>query len=84
MGDHRVVAPTDGPAPVLLAVTGDIAAYRACEVVRGLVKKKFEIVFPWQMMLGLKLMRILPYALYFPLTRRMLSRIKDDAGSQAS
>ncbi len=28
----------DGPAPVLLAVTGGIAAYRACEVVRGLVK----------------------------------------------
>ncbi|MGI9187404.1 MAG: bifunctional phosphopantothenoylcysteine decarboxylase/phosphopantothenate--cysteine ligase CoaBC, partial [Gaiellales bacterium] len=38
MGDHRVVVPPDGPAPVLLAVTGGIAAYRACEVVRGLVK----------------------------------------------
>lgn len=38
MGDERVVAPADGSAPVLLAVTGGIAAYRACEVVRGLVK----------------------------------------------
>ncbi|MGA0123001.1 MAG: bifunctional phosphopantothenoylcysteine decarboxylase/phosphopantothenate--cysteine ligase CoaBC [Gaiellales bacterium] len=38
MGDDRVVAPADGPAPVLLAVTGGIAAYRACEVVRALVR----------------------------------------------
>jgi len=38
VGDDRVVAPADGPAPVLLAVTGGIAAYRACEVVRALVK----------------------------------------------
>ena len=38
MGDLRGLAPEDGPAPVLLAVTGGIAAYRACEVVRGLVK----------------------------------------------
>jgi phosphopantothenoylcysteine decarboxylase/phosphopantothenate--cysteine ligase len=38
VGDHRVVVPEDGLAPVLLAVCGGIAAYRACEVVRGLVK----------------------------------------------
>ncbi|MEY4226582.1 MAG: hypothetical protein RL190_1339 [Actinomycetota bacterium] len=38
MGVDRVVAPADGPAPVLLAVTGGIAAYRACEVARALVK----------------------------------------------
>lgn len=38
MGDSRVLASADGPAPVLLAVTGGIAAYRACEVVRALVK----------------------------------------------
>ncbi len=38
MGDQRVLVPEDGFAPVLLAVTGGIAAYRACEVVRGLVK----------------------------------------------
>ena len=38
MGVDRVVAPADGHAPVLLAVTGGIAAYRACEVVRVLVK----------------------------------------------
>ena len=38
MGDSRGVVAEDGLAPVLLAVTGGIAAYRACEVVRGLVK----------------------------------------------
>ena len=38
MGDSRGVVAEDGLAPVLLAVTGGIAAYRACEVVRGLIK----------------------------------------------
>ncbi len=38
MGDQRVLVPEDGFAPVLLAVTGGITAYRACEVVRGLVR----------------------------------------------
>ncbi len=37
MGDARVGPSPDGPAPVLLAVTGGIAAYRACDVVRGLI-----------------------------------------------
>ncbi len=43
MGDQRVLVPEDGFAPVLLAVTGGIAAYRACEVVRGLVKADVSV-----------------------------------------
>ena len=43
MGDHRGVVPADGLAPVLLAVSGGIAAYRACEVVRGLVKAEIPV-----------------------------------------
>ncbi len=43
MGDQRVLVPEDGFAPVLLAVTGGIAAYRACEVVRGLVKADIPV-----------------------------------------
>ena len=43
MGDLRGVAPADGPAPVLLAVTGGIAAYRACEVVRALVRSDIPV-----------------------------------------
>ncbi len=43
MGDQRVLVPEDGFAPVLLAVTGGVAAYRACEVVRGLVKADVSV-----------------------------------------
>ena len=43
MGDSRGVVAEDGLAPVLLAVTGGIAAYRACEVVRGLIKADVSV-----------------------------------------
>ena len=43
----------------------------ARRIVRGLERGKFEIVFPWQLAGILKLMRALPYALYFGLVRLM-------------
>ena len=43
MGDPRGLTPADGDAPVLLAVTGGIAAYRACEVVRLLVQAEIPV-----------------------------------------
>ncbi len=36
-------------------------------IARGLKSSRFEIVFPWQMFLLMKLLRLLPYALYFPI-----------------
>ena len=47
----------------------DAAAERA---VRGLDSGRFEVTFPRRFTWGLKILRCLPYALYFPLTRRLL------------
>lgn len=39
----------------------------------GLEKGRFEIVFPWQMTLLMKFLGILPYPLFFAITRRMVN-----------
>lgn len=44
-------------------------------IVAGLESGRFEIVFPWQMTLLMKLLGILPYGLFFALTRRLVRRI---------
>jgi short-subunit dehydrogenase len=41
-------------------------------ITRGLEKKKYEIIFPWQMAFLMKLFRVLPHRLQFAITRRML------------
>ena len=38
----------------------------------GLERHRFEIVFPWQMKLLMKLLGILPYPLFFAITRRLV------------
>jgi short-subunit dehydrogenase len=53
------------PMPFLMEV--DDAADR---VVRGLERRSFEITFPRRFTCGLKLLRLLPYGLYFPLVHR--------------
>lgn len=40
-------------------------------IVRGLATRKFEIVFPWQMRLGMKFLQLLPYPLFFAIARRI-------------
>ncbi len=57
----------DFPMPFI--VSAEAAADHIC---KGLRKGSFEIAFPWQMVFGLKLLRLLPYPLFFALTRRML------------
>ncbi|MEM8749067.1 MAG: SDR family NAD(P)-dependent oxidoreductase [Pseudomonadota bacterium] len=44
----------------------------AAKIVEGLKARRFEVAFPWQLVRILKTMRILPYWLYFKITRRML------------
>lgn len=42
--------------------------------VAGLARGRFEVVYPWQMALIMKALRLLPYRFYFALTRRSLPR----------
>ncbi|BBK33084.1 short-subunit dehydrogenase [Stella humosa] len=57
------------PMPFLMPV--DRAARRLRQ---GLESSRFEIVFPRRLAWLLKLMRILPYRLYFPLVRRITGK----------
>jgi short-subunit dehydrogenase len=57
------------PMPFLMAPD---AAARA--IADGLEWGRFEIVFPWQMTVLMKLLAILPYPLFFAVTRRMVRR----------
>jgi short-subunit dehydrogenase len=41
-------------------------------IMRGLERKKYEIIFPWQMAFLMKLFRVLPHWLQFRITRRMV------------
>ncbi len=41
-------------------------------IMKGLERGRFEIVFPWQMTAAMKLLGVLPYGLFFPITRRMV------------
>jgi NAD(P)-dependent dehydrogenase (short-subunit alcohol dehydrogenase family) len=59
----------DFPMPFLLPV--EEAARRIAD---GLARGRFEVAFPRRFAAILKLMRILPYALYFPLVARMTGR----------
>jgi hypothetical protein len=46
----------------------------AARIERGLSAGRFEIAFPWPMVAVLKLARILPYWLSFPLLRLFTGR----------
>ncbi|MCF1435821.1 SDR family NAD(P)-dependent oxidoreductase [Agrobacterium vitis] len=59
----------DFPMPFLVT-----AEQAADHIEKGMEAGKFEIAFPWQMVLSLKLLRLLPYPLYFALTRKMLRK----------
>ena len=57
----------DFPMPFL------IDAERAAAIIeRGLADRRFEIRFPWQTSLAMRLLRLLPYALYFRIAKRMV------------
>ncbi|HEY8575765.1 MAG TPA: SDR family NAD(P)-dependent oxidoreductase [Devosia sp.] len=58
------------PMPFLIDTD---AAVRA--IMRGLERGRFEIVFPWQMTILMKLLGVLPYRPFFAITRRMVRRL---------
>ena len=57
--------------PMPFIVSADVAAKH---ILRGLETQRFEIAFPWQIVSGLKVLRALPYAVYFPIVQRWLLR----------
>ncbi|MBZ8131919.1 SDR family NAD(P)-dependent oxidoreductase [Afifella sp. IM 167] len=67
--DTPMTEKNDFPMPFIIPVDKAVDA-----IMDGLDKKHFEIVFPWQMRLSMKLFRLLPYPLYFALTRQMLRK----------
>lgn len=62
-----LTAQNDFPMPFLME-----AEKAGRLTVRGLKARKFEIAYPWQFVTILKIMRILPYALYLKIIRRQV------------
>jgi NAD(P)-dependent dehydrogenase (short-subunit alcohol dehydrogenase family) len=54
--------------PMPFLVTSDVAAEA---IIAGLAKQKFEIAFPWQLVAIMKVLRVLPYGLFFWISSRM-------------
>jgi short-subunit dehydrogenase len=59
------------PFPMPFLMEPDVAARR---IVRDLAGKRFEITMPRRFAFIMKLLRILPYPLYFAVTRRLVTR----------
>jgi short-subunit dehydrogenase len=59
----------DFPMPFLVS-----AEEAAAQIVKGLASGRFEIAFPWQFVWGLKLLRLLPYRLYFWLVHKIIPK----------
>jgi hypothetical protein len=47
----------------------------ARRIVDGLTRsRRFEVAFPWQMVWTMKLLRVLPYPLFFAVMARLMSK----------
>ncbi len=58
----------DNPFPMPFIMPADAAARR---ILRGIERGRFEIAFPRRLVWSLKLIRMLPYAIAFPLLKRL-------------
>ena len=58
------------PMPFLIDTDEAVQA-----IINGLERGRFEIVFPWQMTVLMKLLGALPYGPFFAITRRMVRRL---------
>jgi short-subunit dehydrogenase len=43
-------------------------------IIRGIKMRKFEIAFPWQLVAVMKLLRVLPYGIFFWISARMMPK----------
>ena len=65
--DTPLTKKNDFPMPFL--VPADKAA---AIIARGLEARRYEIIFPWQMGVAMKALRLMPARLRFAITQRML------------
>ena len=61
-----MTAANDFPMPFLME-SNDAARL----TIQGLARQQFEIAYPWRFVILLKLLRFLPYSLFFFLTKRL-------------
>ena len=54
------------PMPFLVS-----SEYAAHQIIKGIKSRKFEVTFPWRLTWILKVMRILPYSIYFRILRKL-------------
>lgn len=57
--------------PMPFKMTAVDAAERT---IKGLDRQRFEIAFPWPLVVATKVLRLLPYALFLPFVRRFIAR----------
>ena len=65
--DTPLTRKNDFPMPFLISAEAAVDA-----IMKGLERSRFEIVFPWQMALAMKLLAVLPHRLRLHVTRRMV------------
>lgn len=70
-GFVRTPLTDQNPFPMPFLIDADTAARR---IVRGLATRGFEITFPRRFAYLMKLLRIMPYGLFFSITRRVLPK----------
>ncbi|MDC9825792.1 SDR family NAD(P)-dependent oxidoreductase [Devosia sp. ZB163] len=65
--DTPLTRKNDFPMPFLITTDAAVDA-----IMRGLERPRFEIIFPWQMAVAMKLLALLPHRLRLTITRRMV------------
>ena len=65
--DTPLTRKNDFPMPFLIATEAAVDA-----IMKGLEQPRFEIIFPWQMGMAMKLLALLPHRLRLAITRRMV------------
>lgn len=66
-GDTPLTRKNDFPMPFLISIDAAVD-----HIMAGLRSRRFEIAFPWKMVLSMKLLAALPAGLRFAITRRMV------------
>lgn len=78
-GFVRTRLTAQNPFPMPFLIDPETAA---AQIEKGLAGNRFEITFPKRFTWIMKLIRLLPYALYLPLARSIANRSRQDSGQK--